>query len=284
VLASAAPALFSAFVWWFSTGIVLYLDGLPQNTFRWSVLGSTVLMGVGFAGLYNVADDQTAAGAYAGFFYAMLIWGWLELSYYTGYVTGPRKIACAPGCAGWRHFGHALESSLYHEAAIVIAILIALALTWDQPNRVGLWTLLLVFGMHESARLNVFLGVRNLNADWLPPHLNYLRGFLRKRAMNPLFPVSITIGTTVTVLLVRASAANETGSFEAVSMALLATLAGLAMFEHWLMILPLPTNWMWRWGLGNRALADIAGQSISPPSSQSVPPPSIEARVVGHSV
>ncbi len=283
MLESAAPALFSAFVWWFSTGIVLYLDGLPQHTFRWSVLGSTILMGVGFVGLYTVADDQTAAGAYAGFFYAMLIWGWLELSYYTGYVTGPRKIACEPGCAGWRHFGHALESSLYHEAAIVIAILIVLALTWDQPNRVGLWTLLLVFGMHESARLNVFLGVRNLNADWLPPHLNYLRGFLRKRAMNPLFPASITIGTTVTVLLTRASMANETGSFEAVSMALLATLGGLAMFEHWLMILPLPTNWMWRWGLGNRALADIAGHSVSPPSSQSAPPPSIEAGVVSHS-
>jgi len=43
VLESAAPALFSAFVWWFSTGIVLYLDGLPQRTFRWSLLGSTVL-------------------------------------------------------------------------------------------------------------------------------------------------------------------------------------------------------------------------------------------------
>ena len=101
--------------------------------------------------------------------------------------------------------------------------------------------------------------------------------------MNPLFPASITIGTTVTVLLTRASMANETGSFEAVSMALLATLGGLAMFEHWLMILPLPTNWMWRWGLGNRAPADIAGHSVSPPSSQSAPPPSIEAGVVSHS-
>jgi hypothetical protein len=37
-------------------------------------------------------------------------------------------------------------------------------------------------------------------------------------------------------------------------MSLLAALAGLAMFEHWLMILPLPTNWMWRWGLGERDL------------------------------
>jgi putative photosynthetic complex assembly protein 2 len=72
--------------------------------------------------------------------------------------------------------------------------------------------------------------------------------------MNPLFPISIAIGTTVTVLLIRAALANETGSFEAVSMTLLATLSGLAMFEHCLMILPLPTNWMWRWGLGERDL------------------------------
>lgn len=277
---SAAPALFSTFVWWFATGIVLYLDGLPQHTFRWSVLASTVLMGVGFLGLASVADDVSPGAAYAGFFYAMLIWGWLELSYYTGFVTGPRKVACEPGCRGWEHFGHALETSLYHEAAILVAILIAAAVSWDQPNRVGLWTLLLVFGMHESARLNVFLGVRNLNAEWLPPHLAYLRGFLRKRSMNPLFPVSITIGTTVTVLLIRAALTSETGSFEAVSMTLLAALAGLAMFEHWLMMLPLPTNWLWRWGLGERALADAPIETVSDP----VPTPAIQAGIIGPSV
>ena len=25
--------LFAVFVWWFSTGIILYLDGLPRKTF-----------------------------------------------------------------------------------------------------------------------------------------------------------------------------------------------------------------------------------------------------------
>ena len=98
--------------------------------------------------------------------------------------------------------------------------------------------------------------------------------------MNPLFPVSITIGTTVTVLLIRAALANETGGFEAVSMTLLAALAGLAMFEHWLMMLPLPTNWLWRWGLGERALPEPAIKPVVEP----VPTPAIQAGGIGRSV
>ena len=31
------PILFALFVWWFSTGIVLYIVGLPKWTIRWSV-------------------------------------------------------------------------------------------------------------------------------------------------------------------------------------------------------------------------------------------------------
>jgi len=47
----ALPVLFAVFVWWFSTGIVLLLDGLPRTTFRWSHLLST-LLGLGaFVGL-----------------------------------------------------------------------------------------------------------------------------------------------------------------------------------------------------------------------------------------
>jgi hypothetical protein len=135
--------------------------------------------------------------------------------------------------------------------------------------------------MHESARLNVFLGVRNLNAEWLPPHLSYLKGFLRKRSMNPLFPVSITIGTSAAVLLGLSAIEAETGSFEAVGMTLLAALACLAMFEHWLMILPLPTNWMWRWGLGDR---DLAAKKADVIASAPVAPVQASPATVGRSL
>ena len=40
----ALPLLFAIGVWWFSTGVILYLDGLPRRTFKWTLLGTTVLL------------------------------------------------------------------------------------------------------------------------------------------------------------------------------------------------------------------------------------------------
>ena len=39
------PALYALFVWWFSTGLIIWLDSLPPRTFRWSMLGGTALFG-----------------------------------------------------------------------------------------------------------------------------------------------------------------------------------------------------------------------------------------------
>ena len=38
--------------------------------------------------------------------------------------------------------------------------------------------------MRQSAKLNVFLGVRNLNADFLPDHLKYLQTYFVRAPMN----------------------------------------------------------------------------------------------------
>ena len=36
------PVLYTLFAWWFSTGVILYLDGLPRHTFRWTLNGATL--------------------------------------------------------------------------------------------------------------------------------------------------------------------------------------------------------------------------------------------------
>ena len=33
------PALFALVVWWASTVLIIYLDGLPQKTFKYSMIG-----------------------------------------------------------------------------------------------------------------------------------------------------------------------------------------------------------------------------------------------------
>ena len=85
------PILSALLLWWFATGIVLYLDGLPRSTCRWSMPG---LSGVAVAALYGLwasSDVMTTHSADC----ALLVWGWHEMSFRTGFVTGPRTLADA---------------------------------------------------------------------------------------------------------------------------------------------------------------------------------------------
>ena len=79
--------------------------------------------------------------------------------------------------------------------------------------------------------------------------MRYLKGFFRKRRMNVLFPFSITISTVITVALVQRAIDPAATAAEATGYSLLASLMGLAVLEHWFMVLPLPTEVLWRWSL-----------------------------------
>ncbi|MGI4976761.1 MAG: putative photosynthetic complex assembly protein PuhE [Janthinobacterium lividum] len=252
------PALFALFVWWFSTGIIMYLDGLPRRTFKWSMLGATVLLAASLWGLHATGSDTSVRGAYVGFTCGLLAWGWQEISFYMGFVTGTRKQPCEEGCRGWRHFGHAIQTSLWHELAIIAAAIAVVALTWHAPNQVGMWTFMVLWWMHQSAKLNVFLGVRNLNEEFLPEHLQFLRSFLTKKPMNLLFPVSITVSTVILVRLVDAAITPGVTRFDAAGFCFLSVLMALAVLEHWLLVLPLPAAALWGWSLSSRKTKPVA--------------------------
>lgn len=256
----AQPALFALFLWWFCTGVILYLDRLPQRTFKWSMAGAAVILAVALWGLHRSSTDTSVEGAYLAFTCGLMIWGWQEISFYMGYVTGPRTTMCVKGCSGWRHFGHALEANLYHELSILVSAGLCVYLTWDAPNRTGLWTFLLLWWMHESARLNVFLGVRNLNEQFLPEHMAFLRSFLTRKPINLLFPFSVTISTGMTMWLAqKALGAPSDGASAGFSF--LAALLALAVLEHWFLVLPLPAEKLWGWSLPQKS--EILDQSSS---------------------
>lgn len=246
------PILATLFIWWFSTGVILYLDGLPRHTFRWTMLGASIVLGLALAGLAASGDDTSVAGAYCAFTCAILVWGWQEVAFLLGYVTGPRREACPADSAGWRRAGHAFQAVLHHELALMVLALAVLAVTWDAPNQTGWWTYVILWTMRQSAKLNVFLGVRNLNESFLPPHLKYLQTYFKRSAMNPLFPVSIAVSTMLVIPLWQAALAPGASAFQATSQSLLAALLSLAILEHWFMVLPLPAEALWKWGLRSR--------------------------------
>jgi len=255
MLSIALPVAFAIFIWWFATGIVLLLDGLPRHTFRWSHLVSTLLALASLAGLYSSADMNSTAGAFCGFTCALLVWGWHELSFLTGWVTGPRKAPATAGARGWLRFTQAVQAILWHELGILASGLIIAALTWGAPNSTGMATFVVLWVMRISAKLNVFLGVRNLSVELLPPHLSYLGSYFRQRPMNLLFPLAVTTATVAAAWLVGNTLTAPAGSAAATGGLLVATLLVLAIVEHWLLVLPVQSTALWRWAMRNHPSA-----------------------------
>ena len=244
----ALPAAFAAMVWWFTTGIILYLDGLPVRTFRWSMAGASAVLASAVYALHSSAADPSVGGAYCAFSCAILVWGWLEMSFLMGFVTGPRKAGCSASCSGWGHFVHAAQAIIYNEVATLAAAVGIAVITWNASNRLALWTFLVLWSMRLSAKLNLFFGVPNVGEKLLPAHLRYLKSFFRTRAMNFLFPFSVTSSTIALVLLVQKYVGTQSAA-QSVSCALLITLLALAIVEHWFMVLPLPSEKLWAWAL-----------------------------------
>lgn len=242
----AAPFLATVALWWGSTGLILMLDSRERRTFASTMAAATAVLALALGLIAATAGEATVGSAYVAFACGLVVWGWQLLGFYTGYLSGPNKSACAPGSGAPSRFVQALAASVHHEFASVLGGLALVVLTWGQPNKVALWTYVILWVMHASAKLNLFLGVPNLGADMLPEHLAFLTSFMARKPMNALFPVSVTAGTVVSALLLTEACRSGTNAFDVVGFAMLGSLMGLAVVEHWFLVVPLDGNALWR--------------------------------------
>jgi putative photosynthetic complex assembly protein 2 len=243
------PALYVAATWWFATGVIFYLDGLGAHTHPRTFLGATVLLVVGILGLAASRNMESAAGAYAAYTSALLIWAWIETSFLLGFVTGPRKIACATNASGGERFVQAVLAIAWHELATLGLVFVVTLLVWRAPNSVGLETFVALWVMRLSAKLNLFLGARNTGEEFLPAHLAYLASYFTRRPMNLLFPVSVTATTVAAFFAAQEAMAPGATPLATAGYTMLAALLSLAALEHWFLVLPIPSATLWGWSL-----------------------------------
>jgi len=231
-------------LWSVSTAVIFYLDSLHTSTFKYSMAAATCVLALCAVAMWTLRGDAATLATAFSFAAGLLAWGWTEMALYMGYITGPRKHRCAEGCSGAAHFGHAVSANLWHEI-VVIAFAIAI---YFSGNETAFWSYTMLWLMHLSARLNVFLGVRNVSAEFVPDHMDVLKGFLRRRAMNALFPFSCAALIALSVYLIYLPQTF------AVTMA--ATLSAIGLLEHVLLMLPLPIEKLFAWSLSRRAKPD----------------------------
>ena len=236
-----AAIAFVVVLWGLSTALIFYLDSLPTSTFSRSMAAATLVLALCLIVIWQLAEGTSDHAAAASFAAALIAWGWTEMSLYMGYITGPRKERCADGCEGFSHFGHAVSANLWHEL-VVIALAVVI---WLSGNETALLSFAMLWLMHLSARLNVFLGVRNVSEEFVPGHMDVLKGFLRRRPMNPLFPFSCLALVVLIIYILSLPLTFTT--------AMAATLAVIGLLEHVLLMLPLPIEKLWHWSLSNVA-------------------------------
>jgi putative photosynthetic complex assembly protein 2 len=246
------PALFAVLVWWAGTGVVLLLDRLPRASAAVTFTGATVLALGALACIGHTADDSGVRAAYGGFACAMVLWGWHELAFLSGWVTGPRRQDGTPGASGWRRLSEAVQVLLWHELALLVTVVALWVWIGGRANPVAPWTFTLLYAMRVSAKLNLYLGVRNLALDFLPERLGYLGSYFRRRRFNALMPWSLVLGVLCALWILGDLELAQPGA-RAARLLLASTLA-LALVEHLMMVLPLQPSLLWRWALKREAV------------------------------
>lgn len=242
------PLLFVVLLWWLTTVVMLYRTGLPERSYLGTMLAATLLALLSLLALVHAADSNTEMAALQSFTAGVLLWGWHEVSYYTGLITGPRAQACPDDCSARQRFRYGLLASLWHELAIVTTAAVLLALTWGEVNQLGSWTFVILWLMRWSTKLNIFLGVPNLHEEFWPEHLRYLSSYVSNKPMNLLFPLSVTLATLLTAVFMVQAWQARSDDFVATQAMLLATISLLGLLEHWLLVLPLSDSRLWQWG------------------------------------
>ncbi len=244
--------LLALFVWWFSTGAILWVvkttDKRGPNAGLRATLWGLPMLALGLWGFFATLASTSVTAACLAFLSALCIWGWIELAFLTGVITGPNTYDLPPNTPEWERFIRAWGTLAYHEMLLVGTLICLVLVSQDAPNIFGVWTFAVLFFARLSAKLNLYLGVPKINVDFLPSALSHLATYFRIRPLNWLFPISVTALTFATACwLERLYGATSEGQL--IGFSLLTAITALALLEHWVMVLPIPDEKLWRWML-----------------------------------
>ncbi|MEM7296128.1 MAG: putative photosynthetic complex assembly protein PuhE [Pseudomonadota bacterium] len=234
-------------LWLCSTGTILAVVSRARDA---RVRLGSVIWGVpffvfGWVGAAQSFGREDVLGIYLGIVSALALWGWVELTFLSGVVTGPIKERLPEGVGPGLRFARAFGALAWHELLLASVLLALYAMAAQSDQAVALWTYAILWCARILAKLNIFLGVPGINTEALPAHLGYLQSYFRRRDPSWFFPLSVTLLSLLTGLLVEGLLAAG-DSLTQISLALLATLSALALLEHWFMLIPFADAKLWR--------------------------------------
>ena len=252
------------FIWWFSTGAILW-GAKRMERHSHAAQTRTVIFALPvaiFGGwlFWGTTGDVGITSIYGACISAILIWGWVEFAFLTGVICGPNRSPLTEGRPAWERFLRAWGAIAYHDM-LLAGVLIAMGIaSWHLPNQFAFWTFAVLLFARISAQLNLFLGVSQVNTDFLPDRLAHMASHFRIARMNMLFPLSISLLTLAAgCWMERALHYDDPGLVA--GFAMLGALTILALVEHWMLMSRLPDDRLWRWLLPDASLSTKTKQA-----------------------
>lgn len=176
--------------WWLATGILIAVQ--RNDTTRSLAIVATTLLSL--AGLWLIgksASVTTRRGVAMSFLGGALAWLGVMAALYGGWIVGlPIDETAAPA----RSFALALDAiaaTLYSDLLGLVILGLAFAVAARGRNRTGVWTIALFWSAHQTAKLNVFLGVDNAGLEYLPRELSHLARFFGPAENSVFLPLTI---------------------------------------------------------------------------------------------
>jgi len=180
---------------------------------------------------------RTAASARRTFLAATAIWMWINVGLYGGWIVGPGHAASVAGEATVFRATEAITSLLWHELLCVVVLFVSWLHVRTSPNRLAFTGLATYWLVLQVAKLNIFFGVANPGARFLPPHLQFLLSYYGPPVNTDFLPFSFFAAVGV-ALLFWWNGWQTKDAFLRQSRALLAMLIALAAVEYLLLAVP----------------------------------------------
>lgn len=214
--------------WWLATGLIIAMQRSGPTRVL-ALLASTLLLCAGYWVQWRRAAETSAEAARRSFLGGALVWGWVSVTFYGGWIVGfvPDR---APPAPSWDAAWLAIRATLFSDLTALACMALAFALVRRAPNRAGAHALLAFWAMQQVAKLAVFFGVRNPAGNFLPVHLAHLRQFFGPSENAWFLFAGMGVFTVGGVWSLRRAAATATSGARQEA-AMLAVLFALAVLE-----------------------------------------------------
>jgi len=243
--------LFALAIWWLGTGVVLFLQQRLAPGRHAALFSLAAVAAIAGTTLVYSSNSLGAAYSYISFTAAVTLWGTLELSHYLGLVTGVHERYCPADCIGWRRFGLALGTSIWHELSILLTGFVLIWVLLPAENLTGLYTFLVLWVMRWSAKLNLFFGVPNFSTEWFPDRMSHLKSYVKPAPISLFFPFSVALSLMAIFFLGTQAMQHTSG--QGLVYVLPMMLLCLAVIEHLFMVIPVADTALWNRLFSNRS-------------------------------